>query len=98
MKASKQPGRKRKCKKCGVIKVLSEKYYRTHNSGGFLHICIGCFTPLKVLGCVKKEVFSTRKVVRPSRTILCKLVSELGYSTVGRKYGVSDNAVRKWLR
>jgi transposase-like protein len=25
-------------------------------------------------------------------------VEELGYRAVGRKYGVSDNAVRKWLR
>jgi transposase-like protein len=25
-------------------------------------------------------------------------VHELGYRAVGRKYGVSDNAIRKWLR
>jgi transposase-like protein len=25
-------------------------------------------------------------------------INELGYSAVGRKYGVSDNAVRKWLK
>jgi len=25
-------------------------------------------------------------------------VLEMGYRAVGRKYGVSDNAIRKWLR
>lgn len=39
-----------------------------------------------------------RKVERPPiEQLLCE-IDELGYSGVGRKYGVSDNAVRKWLR
>lgn len=25
-------------------------------------------------------------------------VNEIGYSAVGRRYGVSDNAIRKWIR
>jgi transposase-like protein len=25
-------------------------------------------------------------------------IDKLGYSAVGRKYGVSDNAVRKWVK
>jgi transposase-like protein len=25
-------------------------------------------------------------------------VDQLGYSATGRKYGVSDNAIRKWLK
>lgn len=39
-----------------------------------------------------------RKVERPSIEILLKEVKELGYSAVGRKYGVSDNAIRKWIK
>lgn len=39
-----------------------------------------------------------RKVERPSLEQLKKEVEELGYSATGRKYGVSDNAIRKWLR
>ncbi len=39
-----------------------------------------------------------RKVERPSHLGLVRNVEELGYRAVGRKYGVSDNAVRKWLR
>jgi len=45
--------------------------------------------------CVRK---SQRKVPRPSRAELEKLVAEHGFCAVGRMFGVSDNAVRKWLR
>jgi hypothetical protein len=39
-----------------------------------------------------------RKAERPPHDRLVVEVEELGYRAVGRKYGVSDNAVRKWLR
>lgn len=39
-----------------------------------------------------------RKAERPSIEQLLKEVEELGYSAVGRKYGVSDNAIRKWIK
>ncbi len=39
-----------------------------------------------------------RKVERPSREQLLKELSEMSMVKVGAKYGVSDNAVRKWLR
>ena len=35
---------------------------------------------------------------RPPHEGLRAEVEELGWSAVGRKYGVSDNAVRKWMR
>jgi transposase-like protein len=40
----------------------------------------------------------TRKVERPSYQQLLEDVAQMSTSAVGRKYGVSDNAVRKWLR
>jgi len=39
-----------------------------------------------------------RKVERPSFQVLKNEVEKLGYSVTGKKYGVSDNAVRKWLK
>lgn len=39
-----------------------------------------------------------RKVNRPSIEILTKEVNEFGYSATGKKYGVSDNSIRKWLK
>ncbi len=40
----------------------------------------------------------TRKVERPPYSLLVEETRPLGFSAVGRKYGVSDNAVRKWMR
>jgi hypothetical protein len=39
-----------------------------------------------------------RKAERPPHQQLLREVNRLGYLAVGRKYGVSDNAIRKWLR
>jgi hypothetical protein len=40
----------------------------------------------------------TRKVARPSYEQLQADLASMSFLAVGRKYGVSDNAVRKWLR
>jgi hypothetical protein len=40
---------------------------------------------------------ASRRVLRPEREILLREVKSLGFVGVGRKYGVSDNAIRKWL-
>lgn len=45
---------------------------------------------------VKKE--RPRKVERPNIDTLLNEVKQIGYSATGRKYGVSDNAIRKWLK
>jgi hypothetical protein len=39
---------------------------------------------------------SLRRADRPSYEQLMTEIAELGYVGVGRKYGVSDNAIRKW--
>lgn len=40
----------------------------------------------------------TRKVERPPYEQLIREIEATNYSAVGRKYGVSDSAVRKWVR
>ncbi len=40
----------------------------------------------------------SRKVKRPDFLTLKKDLEDLSYSAVGRKYGVSDNAIRKWIK
>jgi hypothetical protein len=40
----------------------------------------------------------TRKVERPSHEQLLADLETMSFVAVGRKYGVSDNAIRKWLR
>ena len=39
-----------------------------------------------------------RKVDRPEYALLIKEISESGFVSVGKKYGVSDNAIRKWVK
>lgn len=45
--------------------------------------------------CHKK---SLRKIERPSKEQLLAEISQSNYVQVGKKYGVSDNAIRKWLK
>jgi transposase-like protein len=40
----------------------------------------------------------SRRTERPPYEQLMREIEETNYSAVGRKYGVSDNAVRKWVR
>lgn len=39
-----------------------------------------------------------RKIDRPPYKQLLDDIAKVGYSGAGRKYGVSDNAVRKWIK
>jgi hypothetical protein len=39
-----------------------------------------------------------RKVSRPPYTHLLREIRDLGYTGTGRRYGVSDNAIRKWVK
>jgi very-short-patch-repair endonuclease len=39
-----------------------------------------------------------RKTERPPLDELIKLVNEIGYVGTGKKFGVSDNAIRKWIK
>ena len=44
------------------------------------------------------RAFSQRKVERPNREELSRLLQKSNFSAIGRTYGVSDNAVRKWCK
>ena len=48
--------------------------------------------------CRECQLHSMRKVERPTLEELMKDIKELGYSGTGRKYGVSDNSIRKWIK
>jgi very-short-patch-repair endonuclease len=39
-----------------------------------------------------------RKVLRPDYETLMKDIVDFGFAKTGRKYGVSDNAIRKWVK
>lgn len=46
----------------------------------------------------KQDRLHLRKVNRPDYETLIKEIDELGYCGTGRKYGVSDNTIRKWIK
>jgi len=49
------------------------------------------------LRCKKCHGRSTRKVARPKRDLLLEMIEKTSYVQVGRKFGVSDNTIRKWI-
>ena len=48
--------------------------------------------------CNKCSKIKQRKVERPEYIELITEIKNIGYSATGRKYGVSDNAIRKWVK
>lgn len=48
--------------------------------------------------CEKCYQVKSRKVERPDISIVISEVEQFGFCAVGRKYGVSDNAIRKWIK
>lgn len=66
------------------------------------HFCSSCGVTLsgksKTGLCKLCCSISQRKVERPPVEQLTKEVEESSYLAVGRKYGVSDNTIRKWLK
>lgn len=63
-------------------------------------LCIECNTIITSFAkrcdrCYKKSI---RKVERPSYEQLKKDIEQSNFVAVGKKYGVTDNTIRKWLR
>lgn len=62
--------------------------------------CIGCDKTLDygINRCKNCTSILKRIVDRPNKEFLIEEVKELGYRGTGKKYGVSDNTIRKWLK
>lgn len=67
---------------------------------GKKHFCSACGTELyektETGLCAKCYHISTRKVTRPSREELKSLIRTTTFVEIGKNYGVTDNAVKKW--
>lgn len=59
-----------------------------------------CGTPIKKRSkyCVKCYKLKQRTTERPEINVLMNDIKVLGYVGTGKKYGVSDNAIRKWIK
>lgn len=82
--------RERVCPGCQQVFMPSSIQHRYCSSR-----CWGTIASARKKGVAQPRL---RKVNRPSYTRLISDLSKLSMVKVGRKYGVSDNAVRKWLR
>lgn len=62
------------------------------------NFCIDCGQEILLTStrCNKCGKIASRKVVRPSRQELKNDIRNLSFLSVGKKYGVSDNTIRKW--
>uniref|UniRef100_A0A6C0AD22 Bro-N domain-containing protein n=1 Tax=viral metagenome TaxID=1070528 RepID=A0A6C0AD22_9ZZZZ len=47
--------------------------------------------------CYKKQLFLENIKNRPKYSVLIKEVRNLGYTTTGKKYNVSDKSIKKWI-
>jgi hypothetical protein len=79
----------RVCEKCGAA------YRPNHVEQRFCSIYCGQHHERPETRVPRPE---TRKVPRPTYQQLKEDLSHMSWLAVGRKYGVSDNAVRKWIR
>jgi hypothetical protein len=79
-----------------IEKIIVEKK-KNENKSSFCKHCGNKCTSSKdrCQPCYRKQ---SRKVERPSLYQLKIDIENLGYSATGRKYGVSDNSIRKWLK
>jgi hypothetical protein len=76
----------RPCRQCGTV------FYPTYDDHVF------CSLPCSASHATGKPQPDRRGVARPPYDQLLAEVDECGYLATGRRYGVSDNAVRKWIR
>lgn len=97
------------CTICGKLLRESRKsgkcsncYKSTKEKVG--HFCVICGKELinkrktgMCITCRLKSLSKTRKVERPSYEQLKKELSESNFSILGKKYGVSGVAIKKWL-
>ena len=60
--------------------------------------CIDCRKPIDkhAVRCVQCAQIYSRVVLRPSRKELKKLIRNTPFTQIAKKYGVTDNAIRKW--
>jgi len=68
---------------------VKEKFEKICNCGAHIqknsNQCIECY-------------HNSMRIGRPNKDDLMEDVKIIGYSATGRKYGVSDNTIRKWLK
>jgi hypothetical protein len=81
------------------IKINKDKYDISFNVKNYTLCKCGGKMHISSKVCLSCQAFLDRKVPnRPSLEQLEKDLETMSYVAVGKKYGVSDNCIRKWLK
>jgi len=82
------------------LKVLSRSDHSREHCAEPTTVCAKCgtLTYNEVYCSSKCHRISSRKVERPSKEQLLHDIANMSFLAMGKKYGVSDNGVRKWAR
>ena len=67
------------------------------------HFCLNCKKEIECRStlcnsCYKKELDNARGCSIPSKEQLLKDIKTMSFVSIGQKYNVSDNAIRKWCK
>jgi len=87
------PGHKRFCTGADTINASDDKVWSCSCCGQTLQRGQNKFCSHECSAIGKRKIKN-----RPNKSQLVKDIGELSWIDIGRKYGVSDNAVRKWAK
>lgn len=82
----------------GKTRRLEGFIYPLRNNRKPINVCIDCGTQIlsQSTRCSACEKIASRIAQRPEREVLKQEIRNTSFLQLGRKYGVSDNAIRKW--
>jgi hypothetical protein len=86
------------CPNCNATLETHCKGYKKSNKRNKNYCKCGKEIYKKSKKCLTCNAKDNRKVERPPYEQLLDEIKELGYTGTGEKYGVSDNAIRKWIK
>ena len=64
----------------------------------FCDVCGDLLSDKNAKRCVKCAQIAQRRAARPEPLELAKMIKESGFAKVGKRFGVSDNAVKNWCK
>lgn len=82
-----------------VIRIPSQDAKKRNPNAVFINKCkCGCDITRSAKLCEKCSKESQRRVERPTKEVLEKEIADNSFLALSRKYGVSDNAIRRWCK